>query len=120
MNAQEIAQYYLSHKGIEHDYKVEWQAERFLLMGKMAAMMGTDNQDRPVLTLKVKPEHSIDLRLRYPGKIVEGYYANKVHWVSIYLDCEQDSSLIKRLIDESYTLIFEGLTKKNQKIILEG
>ncbi|WP_331836600.1 MmcQ/YjbR family DNA-binding protein [Erysipelothrix piscisicarius] len=53
----------------------------------------------------------------YPGVITEGYYMNKVHWISIRMDKDVDEPLIETLINESYELIFKSLTKKIQSEI---
>ncbi|MNP85293.1 hypothetical protein D3C76_1849660 [compost metagenome] len=50
--------------------------------------------------------------------IIEGYYMNKVHWNSVFLDGNVPEDVIKQMIDMSYNLIFGSLTKKVQKSIL--
>ncbi len=98
-----------------HDYKIEWDADRFLLEDKMFVLIGTDKTGRDVISVKLAPEYGILLRELYKDKIIAGYYLNKIHWNSIYLDTDIDSTLIKELIDESYQLIFKSLPKNKQK-----
>jgi predicted DNA-binding protein (MmcQ/YjbR family) len=43
---------------------------------------------------------------------------NKVHWNSVFLDGNVPEDVIKQMIDMSYKLIFNSLTKKAQKSIL--
>lgn len=45
---------------------------------------------------------------------------NKVHWNSVYLDGDVPDDILKQMIDMSYNLIFNSLSKKVQKEILEG
>jgi len=37
---------------------------------------------------------------------------NKTHWITVYIDRTLDDKLIKRLIDDSYNLVYKSLTKK--------
>ena len=59
---------------------------------------------------KADPEWSEELREEYP-QITGAYHMNKTHWNSVM--CEGlKRELIMKLIDSSYELIFESLTKK--------
>lgn len=51
--------------------------------------------------------------------IIPGYYMNKTHWNSIYLDADIPSSFVEELIEHSYQLVFHKLTKKAQQAILQ-
>lgn len=42
---------------------------------------------------------------------------NKTHWNSIYLDANIPNELLEHLIQHSYELVFEKLTKKAQQEI---
>lgn len=110
--------YLLSKKGAEKDFKVEWDATRYMVGGKMFAMQGGDKEHKPIITLKCEPPFGQMLRQQYPD-IVAGYYMNKEHWNSVYLDGDVPNETVQKMIDESYLLIFSGLTKKMQKDILE-
>jgi predicted DNA-binding protein (MmcQ/YjbR family) len=37
---------------------------------------------------------------------------NKTHWITVYLDRTLEDRLIKRLIDDSYNIVYKSLTKK--------
>jgi predicted DNA-binding protein (MmcQ/YjbR family) len=114
-----LEEYCLSKKGATSDFKIEWDARRFILAGKMFAMQGGDKNSKPIITLKCEPEFGMMLREKYEH-IVEGYYMNKVHWNSVYLDGDVPDDILKQMIDMSYNLIFNSLSKKVQKEILEG
>ncbi|WP_107841088.1 MmcQ/YjbR family DNA-binding protein [Metasolibacillus meyeri] len=117
MKKQAIHDYCLQLHGTTHDYQQDWQADRYHIGGKMYAMMGTDAGARPVLTLKCEPARAEELRQTYES-IVPGYYMNKTHWNSIYLDEDEVSmNLIESLIKHAYELIFNKLTKKAQQEI---
>ncbi len=110
--------YLLSKKGAVKDFKVEWDATRYMVGGKMFAMQGGDKEHKAIITLKCEPPLGQILRREYPD-IIAGYYMNKEHWNSVYLDGEVPDDVLKQMIDESYGLIFGGLTRKMQKEILD-
>lgn len=45
-----LEEYCLSKKGATSDFKIEWDARRFLLAGKMFAMQGGDKNSKPIIT----------------------------------------------------------------------
>lgn len=103
--------YCLSLTGAQKDFKEEWGATRYLLSDKMFAMVGGDKEGRGIVSLKLKPENGLMLREAYPD-ITPGYYLNKTHWNSIYLEGAVPDDLLKQMIQESHELVFNGLSKK--------
>jgi len=117
MEKEKIHAYCSKLHGTTHDYKIEWEADRYHIGGKMYAMMGGDATGKPVLTLKCEPKRAEELREAYEG-IIPGYYMNKTHWNSIYMDADDVSmDLVENLIEHSYKLVFGKLTKKAQQEI---
>jgi len=110
--------YCLSKKGASKDFKEEWQAFRFLIGGKMFVMQGGDKEKKAIVTLKCEPFTGQLLRSQY-RHIVPGYYMNKEHWNSVYLDGDVPDGVMKQMIDMSYDLVLNSLTKKEIKKILE-
>ncbi len=108
--------YCKAEKGCLHEFKVEWGVDRYMLKGKMFAMIGGDKEGKPIITLKGKPLENIALRETFPD-IIPGYYMNKEHWNSVYLEGDVPEDLLKKMIDESYQLVLLGLSKKIQKEI---
>ncbi len=120
MTTDWIDPYVLTHTGAVSEYKPEWESQRFLLKDKMFGMMGHHKDGRPILSLKLEPAHSDLLRKEY-ADIIPGYYLNKDHWSSIYLDTTGvPRALVQQLIDEAYTLILRALPKKTQAEILSA
>ncbi|MBU1142785.1 MAG: MmcQ/YjbR family DNA-binding protein [Firmicutes bacterium] len=111
-----IDEYCLSKKGIIKDYQMEWEATRYLLAGKMVAMIGQNKEKKDIISLKLDPVYGQFLRSEYKD-IVPGYYLNKEHWNSIDLSGDLSDDLLRELIDQSYALIFKSLTKIKQKEI---
>jgi len=49
--------------------------------------------------------------------IIPGYYMNKEHWNSLYLDGVVPDDVVRTMIDESHQLIYQSLSKKLQQEI---
>lgn len=111
-----IESFCLSLKGSEMDYKPEWQATRYMIRGKMFAMVGSDKEGRQIISLKLAPENGLVLRAQYDS-VRPGYYMNKIHWNSIDLAGSVPEDTLKEMITESHELIFKSLTKKLQSEI---
>ncbi len=97
-----------------HEYKGAWEADVFTVGKKMFALVGEYKDGRPMITLKSDPGRALELRDVYENSIVPGYYSNKKHWNSIFLDTDLKLKLIYELINDSYTLVSKGLTKKER------
>ena len=114
-----IESYCLSKKGVSKDYKEEWDAHRYLLGDKMIAMDGHNNHGLHIFTMKLDISLGSSLRAEYED-ISPGYYMNKDHWNSLNLDGSVPDNIVRMMIDNTYKSIFESLSKKVQKEILEG
>ena len=104
-------------KGAECIYKAEWGAQRYLIKDKMFGMRGTHKDGRPIVTLKLEPLHGELMRKQYKDTIIPGYYMNKVHWNSVYLDTDIPKEVIENMMEESYQLTYKTLPVKVQKEI---
>jgi predicted DNA-binding protein (MmcQ/YjbR family) len=82
----------------------------------MFALQGADNTGRAIVTLKLLPEDGNALRTQHKD-IIPGYYMNKEHWNSVYLDGSVPDNVVRKMVDNSHALIFASLTKKAQKEI---
>lgn len=119
MKYEWLDKYCLSHPGAEKDFKMEWDAVRYLIGGKMFALQGGDKDKKPIITLKCVPAFGEMLRQEYEH-IVPGYYMNKEHWNSVYREGDVPDSVLRQMIDMSYDLVFNSLSKKTQQQILAG
>ncbi len=112
-----IDEYLLEKKGVTKDLKVEWNWIRYMVGDKLFCAVCLDGENKPYyITLKLAPENGDALRQLWPD-IIPGYYANKTHWNSVKPDGDVPDDLMRRMLDESYDLVFAGLTKKKQKEI---
>lgn len=107
-------------KGAKVYFREDWGVLYFDLQGKMFGMMSNEASEDAIITLKNLPEKNEELREIYAGTVIPGYYTNKNHWNSIKLTSEElTDEAIKQLIEVSYQLVYQKLTKK-QKTEIEG
>ncbi|GAA0722588.1 MmcQ/YjbR family DNA-binding protein [Clostridium malenominatum] len=114
-----LDEYCLSKKAAEKDFKVEWNATRYLIGGKMFLMQGGDKNKKAIATMKCEPTFGQLLREKYEH-IIPGYYMNKEHWNSVYLEGDVSDDILKQMIDMSYELVLNSLSKKKIQEIMEG
>ncbi|MDR1371115.1 MAG: MmcQ/YjbR family DNA-binding protein [Dysgonamonadaceae bacterium] len=119
MNYDFIQSHCLAKKGATEDYKKEWDAIRYSVGGKMFVLVGNDGEGRPVISVKHTPEHGEELRDKYTD-IIPGYYLNKMHWSSVFLNGNLPETVLKQMLDESYELVFRSLSKKIQNEIFNS
>lgn len=118
---------YLTQKpGATKDYKAEWGWDRYMVGGKMFAAICTpgashpDYAHRTLLTLKCDPDIAIELRHRHPDAIIPGFYCNKQHWNSVYVDAEIPDETMLFMMNMAYELVFAKLTKRVREGISGG
>lgn len=88
--------------------------------GKQFGRYGTDTNGLKILTVKGEPLENEALRQEFP-EIVPGYYSNKKHWNSVYLDrMTFPEERLGEMITESYALVFASLTKALRTEILDN
>lgn len=71
----------------------------------------TDLEDEFAVTLKCDPEYSIALQELHT-QITGAYHMNKKHWIGIHDAASFDEKLLKKLIDDSYGLVFKSLPRR--------
>jgi len=111
MNAEIIRNYCLLKKGTEECFPFDEVTLVFKVMDKIFALMSLDGDLS--INLKCDPEKAIDLRENNLA-IVPGYHMNKKYWNTIFIDGSLSDKLIFELIDESYLLIINNLSKKQK------
>lgn len=119
MKYEWLDEYCLSKKGAEKDFKLEWNATRYMISGKMFAMQGGDKYGKPIITIKLEPLFGELLRKQYKD-IIPGYYMNKEHWNSLYLDGDVPDAVLKDMLDKSYNILLASFSKKVQDEIAAG
>lgn len=109
MNVEEFRDYCLSKKGVTESFPFDRQTLVFKVGGKMFALSGIELFAS--INLKCDPERAVDLRETYNG-VKPGYHMNKTHWNTVTVDSDVPEKLIIELIDHSYELIYNSLSKK--------
>ena len=117
MDANEILDYCLAKKGVEETFPFDQETLVMKVGGKMFLLMSLEKQPLSI-AVKTDPEWSAELREKYP-QITGAYHMNKTHWNSVL--CEGlKRDLIKKMIDHSYDLILNSLTKKKREEVLNA
>lgn len=110
MNSEEIRQYCIQKKAAEESFPFDADILVFKIGGKIFLLFSLSTS--PVqFNIKSDPEKAIELREKFHC-VVPGYHMNKKHWNTIICDGSVKDTLIKEWIDDSYTLVYNGLTKK--------
>lgn len=109
MNIEDFRNYCLALKGVTETFPFGEQTLVFKVMNKMFALANIDEYD--FINLKCDPERAIMLREQYDG-ISPGWHMNKIHWNSVKTSGDVDDELLKELIEHSYQLVADSLSKK--------
>lgn len=117
--------YLRSMPGAEHDYKLEWQWDRYMVRGKLFAAICTPGPEykppysgRTLINLKCDSRLSAGFRESYP-EILPGFYMDKRTWIAVPLDGGIPEAVLRDLCDLSYKLVVEKLPKYVQKQLEE-
>jgi len=119
MNIQDFRDYCLSFKGAQDNLPFEKSKSEydksimtFSVMEKWFCFVNIDEFD--FCDLKCAPDESKELQQEYEG-IKPGYHMNKEHWISVYFNKDVPKKKIESLVEKSYQLIVDGLTKKQRE-----
>lgn len=108
--------------GVQKDFKVEWQWLRYQVGAKLFAALCTPGLEhgshggRNMLILKCDPMLAELYRAQY-ADVVPGFYSNKQHWNSVYLDGDVPRELVFSMCEHAYAQTLSKLPKKIQKEI---
>lgn len=119
MNLEELYEYCMSKKGTTEHFPFDDSVLVFKVGNKMYALSNIHEEIARV-NLKCDPERALELREEHE-EIIPGYHMSKKHWNTVIIgEGNLSKELILSLIDDSYDLIFQSLTKKVQQSIHEG
>lgn len=111
MNIEQFREYCLSKKGVTESFPFDEKTLVFKVMGKMFALCGLERTPFQV-NLKCDPERAIELREEHEDSIMGAYHMSKKHWNSVIPNTSFSDTFFTELIDHSYNLVVQGLTKK--------
>ncbi len=116
MNLEHLEQILSTKNGATKEFPFGEEAMVFKVMNKMFSLVAW--QENPLhITLKSRPEDAVGYRDIYKC-VRPGYYMNKKHWNTITVDGSMSDEILIEMINESYTLVVDKLTKK-EKALLE-
>ena len=120
MNIQQFYEFCLSKKGVTEHFPFDKDTLVFKVGGKMFCLTSLKEWEKgtPTLNLKCNPERAEALRDEYEA-IIPGWHMSKVHWNTVAFNSDVSDKMMCELINHSYELIFNSLTKKNQTEINE-
>ncbi|MBB6370149.1 MmcQ/YjbR family DNA-binding protein [Chryseobacterium shigense] len=117
MDANEILDYCLAKKGVTETFPFDNETLVMKVGTKMFLLLPLEKQPLNI-NVKTDPEWSAELREQHP-QITGAFHMNKTHWNSVMVDgLKRD--LIFKLIDQSYELVFNSLTKKAKEEIINS
>lgn len=109
MNIESFREYCLKKNGVTEEFPFDENTLVFKVGGKIFAL--TDLVDLPFrVNLKCDPETAAELRERYDS-VQPGYHMNKKHWNTVLFDGSIPVSELKKMIDDSYSLVLKRLKK---------
>ncbi len=111
MNIETVCEYCLSLKGVTEEQPFGPTNVVYKVMGKIFALISLDEFSH--VSLKNTPEKNEEIRERY-NFVVGAWHMHKLHWSMINLNDVFDERLILELIDDSYGLVTQKLTKKQK------
>ena len=83
----------------------------FKVAGKIFALSGIEPFE--TINLKNTPDKITALKDEYEA-VKEGYHMSKKHWITVHVSELQNDKLLTSWIDESYQLVWDGLSKKTK------
>ena len=116
MNSKKVREYFLNKPHSEECYPFGSDVAVFKVKGKMFATYGIHN-DLPAINLKCDPDEACALRDIFKS-VIPGYHMNKQHWNTVYLDGTIPQGELELMIDNSFLLVVNKMTKKDQQSIL--
>jgi predicted DNA-binding protein (MmcQ/YjbR family) len=69
------------------------------------------------LNPKCDPDWALELRAMYPA-VRPGYHANKRHWNTVDLDGSVEDAELREMIDQSYELVVNRMSRSERARLL--
>ena len=66
------------------------------------------------INLKCDPDRALRLREAFPEIVLPGYHSNKKHWNTLIIDGSRSNDWYCELIDHSYELVLNNMTRKQR------
>ncbi|MCC6693520.1 MAG: MmcQ/YjbR family DNA-binding protein [Chitinophagaceae bacterium] len=104
MDVETIRDLALSLPGSTEDFPFGPSTLVFKVENKIFLLLALD--EVPLrFNVKCRPDEAIELRENFPGIVLPGYHMNKRHWNTVVVKGSIKSSMIRRMIENSYRLV---------------
>ncbi len=117
MDLETFREYCLTKMGASEGIPFGPDTLVFKVAGKIFALAALDEVPARA-NLKCEPERALDLRDRYA--VTPGYHMNKRHWNTVELEGGIPLGEIRRMIDDSYQLVVNSLSRKERAGLARG
>lgn len=114
MNIESFREYCMAKAAVTEEFPFDESTLVFKVAGKMFALVDLETEFMPAL--KCEPEYAIQLQENHTC-ITGAYHMNKKHWINIHNAVSFDEKLLRKLIDDSYSLVLASLPLKVRKSI---
>ena len=115
MNIEELRAYCIAKHDVLEALPFGPDVLVFKVSGKIFALTNIENYVS--VNLKCDPERTLDLREEH-ASVTPGYHMNKTHWNTVEVAGDVSRNLLKELIDHSYNLVVNGLSKRKRDAII--
>ncbi|HBB48993.1 MAG TPA: MmcQ-like protein [Flavobacteriaceae bacterium] len=114
MLIDEFRDYCRSKKRVSECMPFDQHTLVFKVGSKMFALASL-NEIPLRVNLKCMPDRALELREEYPEIVLPGYHMNKTHWNTLIMEGGMPRNWYYELIDHSYELVVNSITRKQQK-----
>ncbi len=112
MNIEEFRDFCIRKPYVTEEFPFGPETLVFKVAGKMFALTGLDSLVFTV-NLKCDPDYAEELRENY-AEVQPGYHMSKKHWNTVNFEGTLSDEFLIELIEISYKLVVESLTKKQR------
>ena len=112
MNGEQARSYFLSLPEAIEDFPFRPETPVFKIKNKMFGFL-RHKEGVGHINLKCNPEEAMVMRDIFES-VIPGYHMNKEHWNTVILDGTVPREEIESMIDTSYALVVQNLTKTDR------
>lgn len=116
VNYESARNYLLGKPESAEDFPFGPEVAVMKVKGKMFATLALEEGEGR-MNLKCDPHEALMLRDMFEA-VIPGYHMNKKHWNTIKLNGSIPQGEIQRMIDNSFILVVQGMSKVKQASIL--